>query len=104
MATIVKTSAGNWKAIIRITGHPLTTKTFRIKRDATNWARTTEDEIVRGIYVPRNKSEKTTILKALDRYLKEITPTKKPTAQKFENNRSKVIRKYLGSYTLGKKF
>jgi hypothetical protein len=100
MATIVKTPAGNWKAIIRITGHPLTTKTFRIKRDATNWARTTEDEIVRGIYVPRNKSEKTTILKALDRYLKEITPTKKPTTQKFENNRSKVIRKYLGSYTL----
>lgn len=33
MATIVKTPAGNWKAIIRITGHPLTTKTFRIKRD-----------------------------------------------------------------------
>ena len=41
MATIVKTPAGNWKAIIRITGHPLTIKTFRIKKDATNWARTT---------------------------------------------------------------
>jgi len=100
MATIVKTPAGNWKAVIRITGHPLTTKTFRIKRDATNWARTTEDEIVRGIYIPRNRSEKITITKALDRYLKEITPTKKSSTQKLEHKVSKVLRKYLGSYTL----
>jgi len=49
MATIVKTKSGSWKAIICITGSPITTKTFRIKRDATNWARTTEDEIVRGV-------------------------------------------------------
>ena len=100
MATIIKTPAGNWKALIRVTGHPSTSQTFRVKRDATNWARTTEDEIVRGIYIPRNNSEKTTITKALDRYLKEVTPTKKPTTQKLEYNKAKVIRKYLGSYTL----
>jgi len=100
MATIVKTPADNWKAIIRITGHPITSKTFRIKKDATNWARTTEDEIVRGIYIPRNRSEKITIIKALDRYLKEVTTTKKPSTQKLESKVSKVIRKHLGSYTL----
>ncbi len=100
MATIVKTPADNWKAIIRITGHPITSKTFRIKKDATNWARTTEDEIVRGIYIPRNRSEKITIIIALDRYLKEVTPTKKTTTQKLESNKAKVIRKHLGSYTL----
>ena len=100
MATIVKTPAGNWKAIIRITGHPITSKTFRIKKDATNWARTTEDEIVRGIYIPRNRSEKITIIKALDRYLKEVTPTKKPSTQKLENKVSIVVRKHLGRYTL----
>ena len=100
MATIIKTPAGNWKALIRVTGHPPTSQTFRVKRDATNWARTTEDEIVRGIYIPRNNSEKTTITKALDRYLKEVTPTKKPTTQKLEYNKAKIIRKYLGSYTL----
>jgi hypothetical protein len=43
MATIVKTNSGSWKAIIRITGNPIVTKTFRIKRDATDWERTTED-------------------------------------------------------------
>jgi hypothetical protein len=50
MATIVKTKSGSWKAIIRVTGNPLVTKTYRIKRDATDWARTAEDEIVRGTF------------------------------------------------------
>ena len=64
MATIVKTNSGSWKAIIRITGNPLVTKTFRIKRDATDWSRTTEDEIIRGVYITKSHSEKTTIAKA----------------------------------------
>ena len=51
MATIVKTNSDSWKPIIRITGTPIVTKTFRIKRDATDWARTVEDEIVRGVYL-----------------------------------------------------
>lgn len=42
-------------------GWPKVSKTFRIKRDAEDWGRTTEDEIIRGIYIPRNHSEKLTI-------------------------------------------
>ncbi|MDH3639517.1 MAG: site-specific integrase, partial [Gammaproteobacteria bacterium] len=42
MATITKTSAGSWKAIVRKTGWPTKTKTFRVKRDATDWARQVE--------------------------------------------------------------
>lgn len=100
MATIVKTNSGSWKAIIRITGNPIVTKTFRIKRDATDWARTTEDEIIRGVYIVKSHSEKTTIAKALDRYLKEITPTKKPSSQKPEIRRERIVRKHLGKYSL----
>ena len=100
MATIVKTNSGSWKAIIRITGNPIVTKTFRIKRDATDWARTTEDEIIRGVYIAKSHSEKTTIADALDRYLKEITPTKKPSSQKPEIRREKIVRKHLGKYSL----
>lgn len=37
MATIVKTSLGTWKALIRKTGWPATAKTFRTKRDAEDW-------------------------------------------------------------------
>ena len=100
MATIVKTPAGSWKAIIRITGYPIKTKTFRVKRDATDWARTTEDEIVRGVYISRSPSEKMTLKKAFERYLKEVTVTKKPSTQAFENKREKTICKHLGRYSL----
>jgi hypothetical protein len=48
MPTIVKTESGNWKAVIRKTGFPTATKTFRLKRDAEDWARRAEDEMVRG--------------------------------------------------------
>lgn len=50
MATFVKTPAGTWKGIIRKRGWPTTIKTFRTKRDATDWARRAEDEMVRGVY------------------------------------------------------
>ncbi|WP_196494300.1 hypothetical protein [Alteromonas macleodii] len=51
MATLVKTTSGTWKAVIRKTGWPTTSKTFRLKRDAEDWVRRSEDEIVRGVYI-----------------------------------------------------
>jgi hypothetical protein len=60
MATIVKTPAGTWKAVIRKTGWPTNAKTFRTKRDAEDWSRRTEDEMVRGVYIQRSGSERLT--------------------------------------------
>lgn len=40
-------------AIIRKVGFPATIKTFRTKRDAEDWSRATEDEMVRGLYIRR---------------------------------------------------
>jgi len=100
MASIIKAPSGAWKAIIRRTGNPTAAKTFRTKRDAENWARVTEDEIIRGIYISRSHSERTTIKKALERYLKEVTPTKKPSTQKSEKHRAKILFKRLGKYSL----
>ncbi len=78
IATITKTESKMWKAIIRRKGWPHVSKTFRMKRDAKDWARTVEDEIRRGIYFHRSGSEKITISDALDRYLREVTLTRKP--------------------------
>ena len=100
MATITKTDSGKWKAIIRRSGWPKVSKTFRIKRDAEDWARTTEDEIIRGIYIPRNHSEKLTISQALTRYTKEVTPTKKESTQKRELGRAKQLKSQLGRYSM----
>ena len=53
MPTIIKTESNSWKAVIRKTGWPTTIKTFRLKKDAEDWARRTEDEMVRGAFIRR---------------------------------------------------
>ena len=79
MAALIKTPAGTWKAIIRKRGWPATFKTFRTKRDAQDWARRTEDEMVRGVYIVRADAERMTLEAALKRYMEEVTVTKKPS-------------------------
>lgn len=53
MAALTKTLSGTWKATIRRVGWPTVAKTFRTKRDAEDWARRTEDEMVRGVFIQR---------------------------------------------------
>jgi len=48
MATLVKTPSGTWKALIRKNGWPTVAKTFRTKRDAEDWSRRTEEEMVQS--------------------------------------------------------
>ncbi len=100
MATIRKTPSGTWKAIIRKQGWPTVIKTFRIKRDAEDWARTTEDEMVRGVYVRRSVAEKLLFSDALERYGREITPTKKSSTQSREVRRFGNLTKAFGKHSL----
>jgi integrase len=100
VATITKTPSGTWKAIIRKVGWPATIKTFRLKRDAEDWARRTEDEMVRGVHIRRSGSERMTLSAALNRYLKEISQSKRPTTLAREKKRVEILRASLGDYSL----
>lgn len=100
MATLVKTPSGKWKAVIRKTGFPTTSKTFRTKRDAEDWGRRAEDEMVRGVYIQRAPAERMTVENALKRYLDEVSPTKRPTSATSDLRRSKPLIKHLGKYSL----
>lgn len=101
MATIVKTQGGTWKAVIRKTGHPAVIKTWRLKRDAEDWARVTEDAIARGQYVFRPQAgRRMTVNDALDRYFKEIVPDKRPSTQQSDAKRAILIRQRLGQYAM----
>lgn len=100
MATIVKTPSGTWKALIRKQGWPTAAKTFRTKRDAEDWSRRTEDSMVRGLYIERAASERLTFSVAMDRYLVEVTPTKKPTTQRAERVHAETLRSHFGKYSL----
>ena len=48
MATIAKTPSWHMESARPEVGWPTTVKTFRTKRDAEDWARRVEDEMVRG--------------------------------------------------------
>ncbi|MEO7773381.1 MAG: integrase, partial [Steroidobacteraceae bacterium] len=100
MATLVKTPKGEWKAVVRLTGWPVVAKTFRVKRDATDWSRATEDEMVRGVFVNRATSHRLSVASALDRYFKEVTPTKRATTAYREPSRIKILKEKLGQYSL----
>lgn len=101
MATIVRTESNTWKALVRKTGWPPTSKTFRTKRDAEDWSRRVEDEMTRGVYIQRTPSEKMTLTEALVRYEKEIIPTKKTSTQVRDSRRIKLLKSSeLGKYSL----
>ncbi len=100
MAALTKTPSGTWKATIRGVGWPTAVKTFRTKRDAEDWSRRTEDEMVRGVFIQRGPSERTTIADALDRYEREIVPTKKVSTQRREAARLRLVKQRFGQYSL----
>ncbi len=100
MATLVKTPSGTWKAVVRKSGFPTTAKTFRTKRDAEDWARSTEDEMVRGVYIKRAPAERMTVADALKRYLAEVSPTKRPASAASDARHSKQLTQHLGKYSL----
>lgn len=100
MATLVKTPSGTWKAVIRKSGFPTTAKTFRTKRDAEDWSRRVEDEMVRGVYIQRAPAERMTVAEALKRYMAEVSPTKRPASAASEAGHAKPLIQYLGKYSL----
>lgn len=100
MATFIKTPASKWKAVIRKQGWPTTSKTFRTKRDAEDWARRSEDEMARGVHIQRAPSERLTLKAALQRYLLEVSPTKSPGSQAAEKTHAKPLVDALGGYSL----
>lgn len=72
MASISRRSKG-WQVQIRKQGYQNISKRFEKKADADAWARITESEMDRGVFVDRTESEKTTLGDILNRYLIEVS-------------------------------
>jgi integrase len=87
-----------WQAQIIRRGHESQYRTFDTKAEAEAWARQVEGEMDRGVFVSRAEAEATTLAEALDRYLTEVTPTKKPTTA----YRERVIGRHLQAHPLAR--
>ena len=77
MAVIRKRGDYQYQAVVRRKGYQDKSKTFISHRDAQTWAATVESEMLRGVFVSRVESERTTLKKLIDRYVLEITPAHK---------------------------
>ncbi|MHB9043103.1 site-specific integrase [Acidithiobacillus sp.] len=87
-----------WQAQIKRKGFPMVVKTFRTKSEATHWATITESEMMRGVFVSRSESERTTVESLIDRYAREVLPAQKGGHR--EVSRVKHIKEGLGKYSL----
>jgi len=77
MASFRKRGPYQWEARVRRKGHPVQCKTFETKQEALAWSAVIESEIARGVFVSRAEAESTTLKELLERYSKEVTPSKK---------------------------
>jgi integrase len=76
MATFRKRGE-KWQARIQRHGFPAISKSFITRQDAEMWARLTESEVERGLYVCPSEGQRTTLAEALNRYEQEVSAFKK---------------------------
>lgn len=74
-----------WRAEVRRKGYKPTYRTFDTKLQAQQWARQVESSMDAGLYTDRTEAERTTLKDALERYRREIVPSKRYPTQ--ENGR-----------------
>lgn len=98
MATFERRGDLQWRAKIRRKGYPVQSRTFNTRAEAERWARLVESEMDRGVFVSRAEAEQTTLAEALDRYEREVLPTKKSVTGTLPHIRA--LRERLGSYSL----
>ena len=88
MATIEKRGQF-WRVKIRRTGLPSQTRTFDNRTHAQQWARSVESDLDKGIVVDRRTAQRLSLAEVLERYRREVTPTKRGSAD--ENLRLKAM-------------
>ena len=83
-----------WRVKIRRSGAPTQTRTFDNKALAEKWARSVEGEIDNGVVIDRRLAERTTLAEILERYRREVTPTKRGAAEENLRLRAMALRPF----------
>lgn len=99
MASIRERGPHQFQADIRLKGYPTQRKTFETKKAAREWAIHIENEMLRGTFVDRRESERTTLAEALERYYQEIC-SQKAHPQQERRRINQWLKRPLASKTL----
>ena len=82
-----KDGSTSFRVEVRLKGYPAQRATFSRLTDAKDWARDTESDIKRGRHFKTAEAKRHTLADLIDRYTRDVLPTKKPTtarAQQFQ--------------------
>ncbi|MFO1228061.1 site-specific integrase [Roseateles sp.] len=77
MGQITKRGEYQWRAKVRRKGFPEQSRTFTYREDAEKWVRMVESELETTGFIDRREADKTTLAAVLQRYQREVTPSKK---------------------------
>ncbi len=98
MATFEQRESGWWQAKIRRKGHPVQSKTYRLREDAEKWARGVETEMDKGAFVALGKAERTTFKDLAKDFETDFAPHHYRGAA-WKHKLAHLVAK-LGSYSL----
>ncbi len=91
----------HFRAMVRIKGHPVKSKTFDRKTDAKNWAAQEETDIRSGRSVGAVNAKSHTFKEAAERYRKEVLPHKRANTIAGQTIQLKFWEDHLGPLALG---
>lgn len=104
MATITKRTAKggatSYKVEIRLKGYPAQRATFARLTDARQWAKQTETDIQRGRHFKTAEAKRHTLAGLVDRYTRDVLPTKKAKTQGPQRQQLAWWKAELGSHAI----
>ena len=104
MATITERMDGagakSYRVEVRLKGYPRQSATFSRKTDAKKWAQATESAIREGRHFGTVEAKRHTLAELIDRYTKDVLPTKKPKTQEPQGSQLAWWKKRIGERTL----
>lgn len=93
--------AGKWQARVSIKGFPTETRSFNTKFEAQRWSRELESAMCRGVYKNLADAEDLKFSDVMQRYLNEVTPTKRSAKRETESLQF-MRRSKMASYSMAK--
>lgn len=89
----------SYRVKVRLKGYPSQTATFERLTDARKWVQDTEVAIRDGRHFKTAEAKKRTLSEAIDRYIKDVLPTK-PRSKQDQARQLNMWKRELGDYFL----
>ncbi len=89
-----------YRVKVRLKGFPTQTGTFQRRTDAKKWAQATEAAMREGRHFKTVEAKKHTLTEMIDRYLRDVLPTKSPSAQVNQRKHLTWWREHIGVMSL----